>query len=139
MEWALSRFVHWSLRHDVQRAIVARSGVDITLAHAWALGRVVEYGPLRLSELAYQLGIDASTLTPRVRHLVRDGLLRRSEDPRDRRAANIEATDKGRQAFSALRNARLDLLEEGLVNLADGDRAALSRALTTVVGNLDGS
>ncbi|MGH9101502.1 MAG: MarR family winged helix-turn-helix transcriptional regulator [Acidimicrobiales bacterium] len=137
VEWAVSRLVRWSLRQDVQHAIVARSGVSITLAHAWALATVVECGPLRLSELAERLGIDASTLTPRVRQLVADGLVERSEDPADRRAARIVVTPAGQEAFAALRTARRELLDEALVELDLPERASLGRALAAVVSHLE--
>lgn len=137
IEYALSRLVRWSLRQDVQNLILQRAGITITLANVWTLGRVADMGPIRLSGLAQSLGIDASTLTPRVRQLVADGLLNRQEDPKDGRAGIVDVTPAGQRTFAAIRAARSSLFDEALTDVPTDEQEVLGRALSRIAGHLD--
>lgn len=137
IEYALSRLVRWSLRQDVQHLILQRAGITITLANAWTLSRVVAIGPVRLSGLARSLGIDASTLTPRVRQLVADGLLDRRKDPQDRRVGIVAVTPAGHRSFDAIRAARGSLFDEALTGLSADEEQVLGHALSRIAEHLD--
>jgi len=137
VEWALARIINWSRRQDVQRAIVSRSGHDLTLGHASTLALIVEHGPLRLSELADRLGIDGSTLTPRVRQLVNAEFVRCFPDTTDGRATRIEATSKGQRAFSDLHATHRKFIEDALAHLTAVERDTLGRALGSVADHLE--
>jgi DNA-binding HxlR family transcriptional regulator len=56
-----------------------------------------QHGPMRFSELREQLGaITAKTLTQRLRHLERDGLITRTHYPQVPPRVDYEITDLGR-------------------------------------------
>ena len=123
-------------------AYVAASGLKITQYSL--LSYVVQWGPIRPSDLAQRLRMDASTLTRNLQPLVAHGWLRQGPGV-DARSRLVEATDAGRakrteaqrawkQAQLAL-NARLGdqrvaalhaLIDECLERLADeeGEAAA---------------
>jgi DNA-binding MarR family transcriptional regulator len=61
--------------------------------------------------------------------LVENGLVRRTSDPADRRAAQLEATPAGRRLAERIRRERTDALNEALAPLRPEDRAALEHAL----------
>ncbi len=54
-------------------------------------------GPLGINALAERQGLDASTVTRQVVSLEKAGFARRSRDPRDGRAVQVEATTVGRR------------------------------------------
>ena len=89
-------------------------------------------GPSRLSDLAAQLGLDASTVSRHVRSLEMGGYVARTDDPADRRAALLAATAPGRHARDAALARRRALLDATLADWSPADR----QALTTLLGRL---
>jgi MarR family 2-MHQ and catechol resistance regulon transcriptional repressor len=85
--------------------------------------------PLSLSEMATRLVCVRSNISQLVDRLETDGLVRRVEDPRDRRCVRAALTERGRerQADGA---QRLETVREGILEiLSEVDRGALERAL----------
>ncbi|SCM68261.1 MarR family winged helix-turn-helix transcriptional regulator [Donghicola eburneus] len=92
--------------------------------------------PLRQKDLADRLAIEGPTLVRTLDMLVSKGLVRRTEDPDDRRAKLISATDEGRAClkqistrFSALRSALFD-------GIAEADIDATLRLLDQLERNI---
>ena len=73
--------------------------------------------PLRVSDLAAQLDVERSTVSRRVTELVRLGLVTRSTDQNDRRAAVLKLTRSGERALARIqaRLARDPLVHHRLV------------------------
>ncbi len=61
--------------------------------------------PLRVSDLANLLDVERSTVSRRVSELVEFGLVTRSVDPDDRRAAVLRLTKSGERALSRIQAA----------------------------------
>lgn len=68
------------------------------------------YGELRLSDLAAKLQLDISTVSRHVKQLEGRGLVERTEDPDDRRAALLGATPAGLEVLDAGRRRRRELV-----------------------------
>ena len=90
---------------------------------------VVREGPIRLSELADTEGVNPTMLSRIVGGLVEDGLLTRSSDLGDRRAAWVEATAAGRRLVERMRRERTDAVNGALERLPGADRQRIERAL----------
>jgi DNA-binding MarR family transcriptional regulator len=103
----------------------SRSGVAALLT----LRRLDDEGPLRITDLAAAELVAQPTMTGIVRRLEQDGLVTRTPDPRDARAARIALSDAGRDELAAVRAARAAVLQERLDRLDDDARAALVAAL----------
>jgi len=87
---------------------------------------------LSLSELASRLSCVRSNMTQLVDRLESDGLVRRVDDPADRRSVKAAITDEGRKRQAA-GVARLDELHKEFAAVADaGDRAAFGRLLSAL-------
>ena len=89
--------------------------------------------PLRMSELADQLGIVPRSVTTVVDALERAGLVRREIDPHNRRAIRLHLTDRGLAVRDDMREARRRAAEDLFAPLPAGDR----RALGELLGQLD--
>lgn len=137
VEWALRRLVRWALRPDVQKAVARTGGVELTPAHSWALGIIVQQGPLRHCDLAGELQIDPSTLTPRVRHLVELGLVERVPDSEDKRASLLRATAAGGAAFREFRAAWQALIERATGEMPQRQRRQLAEAMNDLADHLE--
>jgi DNA-binding MarR family transcriptional regulator len=79
----------------------------MTVAQAATLEALGREGTMRLGRLGRLLGIAPSTLTRNLARLEEAGLVRRTSDEDDGRAAQVELTDKGRRA-----RLRLEALED---------------------------
>lgn len=97
---ALLRRFSISERADVQCC-------GMTVAQAATLEALGREGAMRLGRLGTLLGIAPSTLTRNLTRLEEAGLVRRSSDEEDGRAAQVELTDKGRRA-----RLRLEAMED---------------------------
>ena len=68
---------------------------ELTMPQFKILGLLYYHGPLRMSAIAEMLNKNMSTTTGVVDHLVASKLLRREEDPKDRRVVVVRLTEKG--------------------------------------------
>lgn len=107
--------------------------VGLSMSKLGVLTQLVEAGePLPLSELAARLSCVRSNMTQLVDRLEADGLVRRVDDPADRRSVLAAVTRLGeeRQVLGA---RELAMVREAFTAaLPPADRAALARALTAL-------
>ncbi|MER5177290.1 MarR family transcriptional regulator [Streptomyces sp. NPDC002896] len=104
IERALSRIVYLTSRVREHDRIMARAGVPLDRAAVALLRQVDDAEPLRPSELAGRLAVEASHVTRQVQHLQKAGYLTRVPDPDDRRAQLIQLTPLGRDAVARVRD-----------------------------------
>ena len=90
------------------------------------------------AELVRLVGVEQPTLANTLRRMERDGLVRRTPDPADRRAARIHLTDRGRALQEALTQGARRVNERALRGLDAAERAALLTGLRHVIDNLHG-
>lgn len=96
-----------------QAARAWRREADETLAQyglseatAWPLVRIARLGEgIRQGALAEALGIEGPSLVRLLDHLCEAGLVRRAEDPQDRRAKTLDLTDQGRAMVERIEQA----------------------------------
>jgi len=89
----------------------------------------VREGPIGLSELAERESINPTMLSRITAHLVEEGLLERTVDPADRRAARVVATAAGRRLRERIHRERTEALAAHLQELDRDHRELLWRAL----------
>ena len=111
------------------RVTDASTAAGLTPARVSALLNVDRHGPLRLGELAANEGLNPTMLSRMVGDLVEMGLLERTPDPTDRRAAWVGTTAEGRALAQAMRRERTAAVEVALGKLADADRRRIETAL----------
>jgi DNA-binding MarR family transcriptional regulator len=111
------------------RATPAASAAGLTPTKSAVMFAVVRRGPVGLSELAEEQGLNPTMLSRTVASLVESGLLERTSDPSDRRAALVNATTPGRKLIERVRRERDRALSVALEPLPAEQREALQRAL----------
>ena len=87
-------------------------------------------GPLSLSELATRLSCVRSNMTQLVDRLEADGLVKRVDDPADRRAVKAMITEEGRARHAGGAAEVAKLHEQFAARVATTDRAAVGRMLS---------
>ena len=90
---------------------------------------VVRERSIRLSDLAELEGINPTQLSRAIAHLVDTGLVERSADAGDRRAAWLKPTAAGRRLTERIRRERTDALNGALESLSHDERERILSAL----------
>jgi len=88
--------------------------------------------PLSLSELASRLSCVRSNMTQLVDRLEAEELVRRVDDPKDRRIVKAAITDAGREKQEAGAERIEKLHQDFAAGVNEEDRAALGRLLTVL-------
>jgi len=94
-----------------------------------ALATLVNFGQLRLGDLAAKEGVAAATMSRIIASLVESGYVSRESDPVDRRAWLAKATEEGERLISGVRSTRVQELNRRLDRLSPEHRDALTAAL----------
>jgi len=94
-----------------------------------ALATLVNFGQLRLGDLAAKEGVAAATMSRIIASLVESGYVSRESDPVDRRAWLAKATEEGERLISGVRSTRVQELNRRLDRLTPEHRDALTAAL----------
>ncbi len=110
-----------------RRIRTAKGGLSQGLLSA--LATVERCGPLRFAELAAVETVSAPSITRIVADLEARGLVARTADPLDGRAALIAVTVKGSRAVSEARAARAEATSELLDALGSAELASVAAAL----------
>lgn len=126
---ALVRLVRHGMVPRTQAAIAARSGVHVERSTYVLLRRLAERAPIRLSDLATDLGLDVSTVSRQVTRLAERRLVRRHADPGDARAGQLELTTRGRDLLRRIRRGRHAWLADAIGDWSDADRVRLAQLL----------
>jgi DNA-binding MarR family transcriptional regulator len=112
---------------------VRLSGQDqLSLSAASTLGRLRQFGALRLTELAERERITQPSMTALVNRLESQGFVRRTPDPRDGRAVLVELAEPGRVALAERSKARVGNLVHDLHDLSEDHLELLRDALPAI-------
>jgi len=123
---ALLRRFSISERADVQCC-------GMTVAQAATLEALGREGTMRLGRLGKLLGIAPSTLTRNLTRLEEAGLVRRTSDEEDGRAAQVELTDKGSRARLRLEAIEDEFAQRVLDRLSPAARGAALDGLAALL------
>jgi len=93
-------------------------------------------GPMRLSNVAGVLGLDASTVSRHVRQLEERGLLERTGDPDDGRASRVAVSEHGSTCLAHGFETRRRLITNALDGFSETERDSLRGLLHRLVENL---
>ena len=102
---------------------------DVTPSQMRAVRVLSKHGGVRSSQLARHLGIAPRSATEVVDALEEKGLVERTPDPGDRRATQVDLTDRGRQLSAEVGRARGVESEKVFERLSHTDREHLARIL----------
>jgi DNA-binding MarR family transcriptional regulator len=111
--------------------------LDLTLPQLRALFVVRRRQPITVSDLADALGQRLAAVSALASRLARAGLLRRSEDPNDRRRVRLELTDHAERLLAAVDDRSAARFAAILGQMSPQGRHALAMALEELVRLLD--
>jgi DNA-binding MarR family transcriptional regulator len=120
----------------LNRWVTRHTDWPLPVAQARVLSQIDEMRTTRVSDLARAQHCSQPTMTSQVRRLQDQGLIARTPDPDDARAAWISLTNDGRRTLAGIRRARADIIESLIRRLAPADRQRLQGALDALTGLL---
>jgi DNA-binding MarR family transcriptional regulator len=115
--------------HRRLRPTAAGAAAGLTPTRISVLFTIARLGPIRLSDLAAEEGLNPTMLSRVIADFAESGWVTRVCDPGDRRAALVQATAAGRRLCERMRGERTDVLGVALGALSDEDRGAIEQAL----------
>jgi DNA-binding MarR family transcriptional regulator len=120
----------------LDRLIAVRSGVSIGVVAVAVLGKVIDDGPMRMTDLADAVRMHPAALTRQVQALETEGYVERSADPLDGRASVASATAIGRDAHRQIEAANDEIMAEQLADWSLSDLVELVDGLDRLVADL---
>jgi DNA-binding MarR family transcriptional regulator len=108
-------------------------GLTLTRAQLKSLFFISNQGSTNSKELAAALGVTPTNTTGIVDRLVKQGLVSRTEDTRDRRMLLLRATDEGEELLAKLRERRRGYMSEILARMSADELATLAQGLASLV------
>lgn len=116
--------------HALKRTVNARfQATGLSMARLRVLFQLSVNGPSRMGELSTCVDVAPRTMTSTVAVMERDGLVRRSPDPEDKRATVVEITDAGLRSFEEGRRLQARAVADLFDVLDDDQRSALREIL----------
>lgn len=92
---------------------------------------------MKVSEISALLRVKSPTITPVIRGLEDEGLVKRTMDPEDRRAVRITITEAGREVIRAAHEERMEIFNRLVKHLGEEDSTQLAELLTKVYSFFD--
>ncbi|HEV3263978.1 MAG TPA: MarR family transcriptional regulator [Acidimicrobiales bacterium] len=136
LERALTEVARAILHLGIPRHALAE-GESIDKAGYWLLVRVSENGPVRLSDLADEVGLDLSTVSRQMGALVNSGLINKEPDPHDGRASFLSLSARGAVVLESVSEARRAALADALTEWSDAERTTLATGLFRLASGLE--
>lgn len=124
------QLLHCALQGE---SIPSLAQLDLTMAQLRALVIVAWSGPMPVGSLGNTLGVGKPAATLLVNTLVHRELVKRREDPDDRRRTLVQVSPHGQEFIDELLQGRRDTLSVWFERMDDGDLAALARGFRALV------
>lgn len=101
---------------------------ELRLAEFRSLAFINRTGGCSLSEVGEHIGLEAPTASKLVDNLVKRGLIRRQEDPDDRRRVRLQISPKGKRSIDIAFEHTRKFLARRLAHLTEKEREDVTKA-----------
>lgn len=134
----LGSVINWARLRSFD-LIHRRAGVDVDRSGIIILTTLERLGPMRMSDLAAEIGLDRSTISRQVAAVVRSGYVQKLDDSSDARASQLQLTARGHAARRKLAEAWSAIVRELIVDWSADDQAQLGRLLGRLAVQMRGT
>ncbi|MBN7777266.1 winged helix-turn-helix transcriptional regulator [Nitratireductor aquimarinus] len=129
--------VYRLIKSTMDRAI-SNAGIGVTPGEARTLVHAARAGAVRQNVLAERMGVEAMTLSGYLDRLEARDLVRRANDPSDRRAKLVELTDKADAVLEAIGRVGTEMRRSAAGTLSEAEWDEMLEKLKVVRANLAG-
>lgn len=107
--------------------------VDMTFTQLRALSVIARRQPVRMSDLADELGAGLAAVSGLVERMVRHSLVTRRTDASDRRSVLLETTPRARRLLDRLERGRMEHFGKLIERMTPAEREALATTMRAFV------
>jgi DNA-binding MarR family transcriptional regulator len=132
----LERLVN-AVSHPRGRALSFLAQAGVTVDQAILLDHALRAPGSNPTALAKRMSLTLPSMSQMIERLVVQGLVRRVEDPHDRRKRTIEPTAKAKKFLERFRSVRIAEFESATSALSNGTRRKLAKAIEEALAELD--
>lgn len=124
----LGSVINWARLRSFDM-IHERAGVEVDRSGIIILTTLERMGPMRMSDLAAEIGLDRSTISRQVAAVVRSGYVQKLDDSSDARASQLQLTARGHAARRKLADAWNAIVRDLVADWSAEDQSQLGRLL----------
>ena len=103
--------------------------LDLSLSQIKTMSALVDRDAPTVRDLSEAVGLSLPGISRAIEGLVKRGLVKRADDPEDRRCKRVTLTARGRRTFEGLLELRLAGIRRFVESLEPGERETLARGL----------
>jgi DNA-binding MarR family transcriptional regulator len=103
--------------------------VEISVVHSHILYEIDKNKNPSIQQVAETLGIDITTFSRQVQSLVKQGLVKKTPDPSDRRVSILSLTTEGKFIASAIDSQMKQYLEQVFSHLNEFEKETIIRSM----------
>jgi DNA-binding MarR family transcriptional regulator len=129
----LQQWIEVSMQRSMHNFLSYARESGLSMSQLGALFQVYRIGCSGVTDLGDDLGVTSSAASQLLDRLVQYGLIRRTEDPGDRRAKRILLTDKGLRVIQESIRARQGWVAELADTLSESEKEASIAALHILI------
>ena len=111
--------------------------IDLTIAQLAVLRLLAETGPLRVGDLARELGLSASSVTGLIDRLEADGHVIRERSREDRREVSVRLTGDAHRLLEEANARIVQQVEKLFAPLSDEDLDTITRLIAKLVNQAE--
>jgi DNA-binding MarR family transcriptional regulator len=120
--------------HRIMRVRMAKiHDIGLSMPQLHALLCIQEHPSMTMKEFANALGVSSPSATALADRLVRDRLVRRFHDPRNRKLVRIRVAPRADRLMQRVLRHRNRVLDDVFSAIPAGDRKAFVRILRTII------
>lgn len=135
---SLEKFVQriFSLAGSSTADLLVESDLSFSQARTlFVLGH--HHEPMAINEIAKQLGLSVAAAGRNIEHMVKVGILKRDENPEDRRVKLVSLSDRGWQIVDEQLEQKRHAVRAFVDQIPDAHAEALNRALRPILANIN--
>lgn len=129
----LEKWIAVSMQRSMRDFMTYARDNGLSMSQLGALFQIYHRGSSGVTDLGEKLGVTSSAASQLLERLARQGLIRRLEDPSDRRIKQIILTDKGCQVLQESIHACQGWLSNLAEDLSAAERGAIIAALSLLI------
>ncbi len=107
--------------------------LDVSVAQLTVLRLMAEHGPMRMSDVAREVGLSASSVTGLFDRLEAEGYIERRRSQEDRREVTVLLTDEARRMLEDANARIVREVERLFAPLSDEDLETITRLIAKLV------
>lgn len=130
---AVQKWVDVSMHRSIRHFISYARENGLSMSQLGAIFHIHRSGSSGITDLGDNLGVTCSAASQMLERLVQQGLIRRSEDPSDRRVKQVSLADKGLEVLRDSIRAHQDWLVDLSETLTASEKEATIAALNILI------